>query len=114
MIKRWSFDNDRLFDLVATNQKHGTCCLYKNDQSMSRIGDINIIYNSQNQEIKIQITNVRKSSFCDIDEQWAKIEGEGDLSLKYWQNVHKEFFINEKPDFETTDMLELNEFVVIN
>lgn len=110
MIKTWSFDNDALFDLVATGKKHGTCCLYETDENMSKIGDINIIYNSENKQIKIRITNVCKCRFCDINAQWAKIEGEGDLSLQYWQRVHQEFFRNIKPDFKETDMLELNEF----
>ena len=43
MIKKWSFDNDELFDLVATNRKRGTCCLYHDDNNMSKVGDINII-----------------------------------------------------------------------
>ena len=113
MIERWTFDNDYLFDLVAANRKHGTCCLYYNDQDLSKVGDINIIYNSNNQEIKIKITNVRKCRFCDIDEQWAKIEGEGDLSLNHWQKVHREFFTKINSNFQPTDILELNEFIVI-
>lgn len=112
-VKKWSFDNDELFDLVATNRKRGTCCLYQDDKSMSKVGETNIIYNSKNEEIKIKIVNVRKCRFCDVDEQWAKTEGEGDLSLGYWQTIHKEFFKNENPNFKTTDMLELNEFVVL-
>ena len=113
MSERWSFDNDDLFDLVKTNRKCGTCCLYENDSKMSKIGDVNIIYNSQNQEITIKITNVRKCRFCDVDANWTKIEGEGDLSLAYWKRVHLDFFRKEKPDFQPTDILELNEVVVI-
>ena len=44
---------------------------------------------------------------------WAKIEGEGDLSLAYWRKVHIDFFNKYFPDFQETDWLELNEFVVI-
>lgn len=43
---------------------------------------------------------------------WAIKEGEGDLSLSYWRKVHKKFLKNIKPDFNETDILELNEFVV--
>lgn len=113
MIKKWSFDNDELFVLVASNRKHGTCCLYTNDDNMSKVGEKNIIYNSRGDEITIQITNVRKCRFCDVDEQWAQCEGEGDLSLQYWRDVHQKFFISENPYFIPTDMLELDEFVVI-
>lgn len=113
MKKTWSFDDDYLFDLVLSNRKHGTCCLYEHDNKMSKVGDINIIYNSHNQKIKIQITNVHKCRFCDVNEQWAKTEGEEDLSLAYWKKIHLDFFKKEKTDFKSTDMLELNEFTVI-
>ncbi len=82
-MKRWTFDNDELFDLVACGKKHGTCSLYSNDDSLSRVGDINIIYNSKNEQIKIRIKNVRKCRFCDVDEDWAKTEGEGVLLRKF-------------------------------
>ena len=102
MLKRWSFDNDELFDLVACGKKRGTCSLYDDNDQLSKVGDINIIYNSKNEKITIKITKVRKCRFCDIDEQWAKIEGEGDLSLEYWKKIHYEFFTKEKPDFKQT------------
>ncbi len=112
MTSTWTFDNDELFDLVACGKKRGTCSLYDTDANMSKVGDINIIYNSKNEQIKIKITNVCKCRFCDVDESWAKTEGEGDLSLHYWQRVHLEFFRAIKPDFQETDMLELNEFTL--
>ena len=49
MDNRWTFDNDELFDLVACGKKHGTCSLYGGDDQLSKIGDINIIYNSKNE-----------------------------------------------------------------
>ncbi|MBQ6109899.1 MAG: ASCH domain-containing protein [Alphaproteobacteria bacterium] len=113
MAEKWTFDNDELFDLVTCGKKRGTCCLYENDESMSKVGDTNIIYNSKNEQIKIKITNVCKCRFCDIDESWAIKEGESDMSLAYWQNVHMAFFKNVKTDFKETDMLELNEFMVV-
>jgi len=30
--------------------------------------------------------------FCDVTEEFARKEGEGDLSLEYWQKEHKRFF----------------------
>lgn len=112
MIKFWTFDNDELFDLVACGKKHGTCGLYDSDANMSKVGDINIIYNSKNEQIKIKITNVRKCRFCDVDKFWAKTEGEGDWSLQHWRHVHLEFFRSIKSDFQETDMLVLEEFTL--
>lgn len=113
MIEKWTFDNDDLFDLVVSGKKRATCSLYYGDNKMSKPGDINIIYNSKNEQIKIEITDVQKRRFCDIDETWAIKEGEGDLSLSYWRNVHEKFFKNIKPDFQNTDTLELNEFRIL-
>ena len=113
MIEKWTFDNDELFDLVVAGKKRATCSLCPDGQSLSRVGDINIIYNSKNQQIKIRITGVRIARFRDIDESWAIKEGEGDLSLSYWRKVHKKFFKDIKPDFNETDVLELNEFELI-
>ena len=112
-MNRWSFNNDNLFDLVRNGRKRGTCSRYSCDADMATIGAIEEIYNSRGEIIKIQITAVRKCRFCDIDDAWAKIEAEGDLSLAYWRTVHIDFFTKHYPDFHETDVLELNEFVVI-
>ena len=113
MINRWTFDNDDLFELVRIGRKRGTCCRYSDTEPMAKVGEIQEIFNSRGETIRIQITNVRKCCFCDIDDTWAKTEGEGDLSLTYWRKVHVEFFNKHYPDFQETDWLELNEFVVI-
>lgn len=73
----------KLFELVRIGRKRGTCSRYSDEKSMAKIGDIQEISNSRGKTIRIQITAVRKCRFCDIDDAWAKIEGEGDLSLTY-------------------------------
>lgn len=113
MINRWTFDDDNLFELVRNERKYGTCSRYSCDADMAYVGEIQEIYNSRGETIRIQITAVRKCRFCDIDDAWAKIEGEGDLSLAYWRTVHIDFFNKYFPDFQETDWLELNEFVII-
>ena len=113
IMNRWTFDNDELFMLVRNGRKQGTCSRYSDKEPMAKIGDVQEIYNSRGETIRIQITAVQKCRFCDIDDAWAKIEGEGDLSLAYWRTVHIEFFNKYFPDLQETDWLELNEFVVI-
>lgn len=112
-MNRWTFDNDELFELVRIGRKRGTCGRNSDEEPMAKIGAVQEIYNSRGETIRIQITAVRKCRFCDIDDAWAKIEGEGDLSLAYWRTVHIDFFNTYFPDFQETDLLELNEFVVI-
>ena len=33
--------------------------------------------------------------FCEVSEQFAAAEGEGDKSLAYWRRVHEKFFTEE-------------------
>ena len=113
MTNRWTFDNDDLFELVRNGCKRGTCCRYSDTEPMANVGEIQEIYNSRGETITVQITAVRKCRFCDIDNTWARTEGEGDLSLEYWRKVHIDFFNKYYPDFQETDWLELNEFKVI-
>ena len=113
MINRWTFNDDNLFELVRNGRKRGTCCRNKSNTNLANIDEIQEIYNSRGETIKIKITAVRLCRFCDIDDTWAKIEGEGDLSLHHWRRVHIDFFTTHYPDFQETDVLELNEFVVI-
>ena len=35
---------------------------------------------------------MRLVRFCDVTEEFARKEGEGDLSLEYWQTEHQRFF----------------------
>jgi uncharacterized protein YhfF len=113
MINRWTFDDDNLFELVRNGRKYSTCSRYSCDADMAYVGEIQEISNSRGETIKIKITAVRLCRFCDVDTAWAHIEGEGDLSLTHWRRVHIDFFTKRYPDFHETDVLELNEFVVI-
>ena len=73
-MKTWSFDNDKLFELVRCGRKPATCSV-SDTESLSKPGDIEQIVNSKGEIIKIQITKVEIKRFCDIDEEWAKKEG---------------------------------------
>ena len=42
-----------------------------------------------------RITKVEITKFRDISEEYAFIEGEGDKSLKYWKDAHREVFTRE-------------------
>lgn len=81
MTNRWTFNNDELFELVRNGRKCGTCGRYSDDSPMANVGEIQEIFNSHGETIRIQITSVRKCRFCDIDDTWARTEGEGDLCI---------------------------------
>lgn len=117
-IKNWSFGNDELFDLVKSGRKTATCSLYFHNNKIPKLGEVSIIKNSIGEKIKIKLTNVSIRRFCDIDSEWAKKEGEGNLSLNYWQKAH-ELFIKERcttNNITFTQEIELlcEEFKIIN
>lgn len=40
----------------------------------------------------IETSEVEVRAFKDVDEEFAAAEGEGDLSLEYWENAHWAYF----------------------
>lgn len=40
----------------------------------------------------IETSEVEVRAFTDVDEEFAAAEGEGDLSLEYWENAHWAYF----------------------
>ena len=111
-MNTWSFDNDELFELVRCGRKTATCSIL-DAEPLSKPGDIEQIINSKGEIIKIKIINVEIKRFCDVDEEWAKKEGEGDLSLAYWQKIHKDFFTKYYENFTPETKLVCEEFVLI-
>ena len=108
-MNTWSFDNDELFELVRCGRKTATCAVLDNEP-LSSHGDVEQIVNSKGEIIKI--INVEIKRFCDIDATWAKKEGEGDLSLAYWQKVHKDFFTKYYENFTPEIKLVCEEFIL--
>lgn len=47
MDNRWTFDNDKLFELVRIGRKRGTCSRNSDEEPMAKIGDVQEIYNSR-------------------------------------------------------------------
>lgn len=66
----------------------------------------------------MRTTKVYTVPFKDVSAEHAAKEGEGDLSLDYWREVHKEFFTEELEEIGESfseDMLVVcEEFEVIN
>ncbi|MEA3169110.1 MULTISPECIES: ASCH domain-containing protein [Pseudomonas] len=90
---------DELADLVAKGIKTASCCSlssFKHDDQSSAIGGYSIVLNSQGEPVcVIRVISMRITRYCDVDQDFARKEGEGDLSLRYWQQGHKAFFQRE-------------------
>lgn len=98
----WAFggDPDELAELVLTGKKSATCSLkYIYDltgEPIPALGEYSVILNSRKEAVCIiRTTCLRLIPFCRVDAALAAREGEGDLSLDYWQRVHRDFFEKE-------------------
>lgn len=95
---------DQLGKLVLNGIKSGTCSAvweYEADESpFPQQGQIWIVLDGQGEPICITETvEVKFRRFDEVDEEFAKCEGEGDLSLQHWREMHKNFFSRILPKF---------------
>lgn len=114
----YRFGNDeesanQLAALVLAGKKRGTSSLYDlyeiEDEKLPAVNDYSIILNWEGEaQCIIQNTSVFLVPFNEVTSEFAKQEGEGDLSLDYWRSVHRKFFveaINETGKEFSEDML---------
>ena len=96
----WSFGNspqmaDELGKLVLKSIKTATCSRYLGENVLDDSG-LSIIVNSKEDILcLIETYEITIRYYKDVDADFAKAEGEGDLSLEYWKQVHWNFFSNE-------------------
>ena len=121
----WAFGDDanRLAELVKTGIKTATSsllCFYElEDEDLPAVGEYNVILDSQEEAVCIiRTTKVYVTTFDKISEEHAYKEGEGDRTLKYWKNVHRDFFTEELKAvgnvFNTGLEIVCEEFEVVN
>lgn len=103
--KAWHFCADEknaneLAELTFKGIKRGTASLkywYEvEDEKIPEEGDLNIITDWEGKPVCV-IKNEKVSiiPFRDVDKDFALREGEGDKSLKYWRDVHIDYFTKE-------------------
>ncbi|MDR1606734.1 MAG: ASCH domain-containing protein [Streptococcaceae bacterium] len=92
---------DELGQLVLMGKKTGTSSavsLYEIDQEpFPTVGKVfDILLDGNERPIAIlQNIKVTPFRFEDVTAEMARKEGEGDLSIAYWQKVHRRFFKEE-------------------
>ncbi len=100
----WSFGDtpemaDELAERVAKGIKTATCCSlssFKLEDEPAVIGGYNIILNSKGEPVcVIRVVSMRLIRYRDVDQDFVSKEGEGDFSLNYWMQGHKDFFQRE-------------------
>jgi uncharacterized protein YhfF len=63
------------------------------DEQLPRVGDLAILLDgSGHPRALVEVTRVDVVPFEDVDDEHARLEGEGDGSLAHWRVVHERFF----------------------
>ncbi|HDR2547049.1 ASCH domain-containing protein [Enterobacter ludwigii] len=106
----------KLADLIKKGIKTASCgsfASYQQEEPAPKIGSYNIILDGQSIPIcVIRLVSMRLVRFCDVTEEFARKEGEGDLSLEYWQKEHQRFFTREGYFSEEMELI-TEEFEVV-
>lgn len=72
---------------------------YRNER-LPKKGDYSVVTNWEGKaQCIIETTKVTLRPFFSINEEYAKLEGEGDKSLKYWKEVHWDYYTRELEAF---------------
>jgi uncharacterized protein YhfF len=98
----WSFGStpeqaDELLTLVLRGTKTATAgALWDfeaEDEPLPEVGTLSILLDGAGHpHALIEATDVRVVPFDEVDDEHARLEGEGDLSLAHWREVHERFF----------------------
>ena len=93
---------DELGALIAAGTKTATCSALWEWEAEGELppetGTVTIVLDGQGQPLCIvETTEVTVRKYNEVDADFAREEGEGDLSLEYWREVHKSVFSRYLP-----------------
>ena len=99
---------DELLALVLAGKKTATCGALRDvkdaQEPMPKVGRRDVVLDGAGKPAAvIETTEVRIRRFDEVDEDFARDEGEGDLSLTHWRAAHEAFFARNggfAPDME--------------
>jgi uncharacterized protein YhfF len=89
-----------LGDLVRRGVKRASAGLMAaweaDGDPLPQVGDVEIIIDWDGEAMAVvEVTDVRVQRFDDVDEAFARDEGEGDATLTWWRDAHRRFFLRE-------------------
>lgn len=81
------------YDMEGADRLDGT-------EKMPAVGDLSVIVDSRGEAVcLVRTTSLVIASFNRVTAEHACAEGEGDRSLLYWKQVHRDFFASELKEF---------------
>ena len=115
-LEKWKFgiDNNELINLVLSNKKRATSSLFIDNTNLPVIGEESIIcYDDGIFACVVKTIDYKIMKFNEMTEEYAKLEGEGDLSLDYWKKVHYDFFKSIDRSFNEESKIVFEVFKVV-
>ncbi|UYP46966.1 hypothetical protein NEF87_003251 [Candidatus Lokiarchaeum ossiferum] len=96
---------NELVKLVVSGKKTATASYFdvysKEEESLPQAGMVSVIVNWPGIPLVIiETTDVQILPFNQVSAEHAALEGEGDLSLSYWRQVHEEVFRKDCQNFK--------------
>ena len=93
---------DELGELIARRIKTATCsALWEweaEGKPVPQAGLITVVLNGRGEPLCIvETTKVTICKYNEVDSDFARAEGEGDFSLEYWRQAHRNFFSRTLP-----------------
>lgn len=83
---------DELLALVLSGDKTATCWAARHGE-LTFVGKRMVACDGSGADRAIvETTELTHRRFCDVDEAFAAAEGEGDKSLAWWRDAHRQFF----------------------
>lgn len=103
---------DELLALVLQGVKTATCST-EDEPNTSTPGEQWIVLDGQGRpRCIIETVEITYRRYCDVDAQFAFEEGEGDRSLAYWRDAHRNYF-SRQGRFSETMMLMCERFRLV-
>lgn len=88
-----------LAQIRAGTKRAGTALLWALEaegESLPAAGDIDLVLDHRGEPALVtRTTRVDVVRFCDVDAEYAAVEGEGDGSLGFWRRGHWGYFVRE-------------------
>lgn len=83
--------------LIKAHRKNGTAHLaidfQRNEIRRRRPGDYWVILSPMGEIwCLVRVASVTEYSFNQVPQEWAEVEGEGDISLRWWQDAHRAYY----------------------
>lgn len=100
-LEEWQFGNsaqmaDDLYQLVKSGIKTATSCLFDEQDLLEGQSPYSVLTDADKSErMLLKTTSRQVVSFDKVTAEHAFKEGEGDRSLAYWRQCHKQFFEDE-------------------